>query len=180
MIVVFFAPGFEEVEALTVVDVLRRAGKEVVCAGVGACQITGSHNICVVCDCEVGQISPNPKLEAVVLPGGMPGTKNLEKSTQVKAFIEYAYQNDLYICAICAAPSVLGHMGLLSGRRAVCFPGFEKDMIGAVPVKENVCRDGNLITAKGMGCAIDFSIEIARLFIGNQQTIKLRESLQCP
>ncbi len=180
MIIVIFAPGFEEIEALTVVDVLRRAGQKVVCVGVGECQITGAHNITVICDCEIEQLSPNPKLDAVVLPGGMPGTTNLENSNQVKAFIKYAYDNNLYICAICAAPSILGHMGLLSGRRAVCYPGFEKEMKGAISVNENVCRDGTLITAKGMGCSIDFSIEIARLFIGDQQAIKLRESLQCP
>jgi len=179
MIVVFFAPGFEEVEALTVVDVLRRAGQEVVSVGVGGCQITGSHNISVVCDCEIGQMTPNLQLEAIVLPGGMPGTTNLEKSTGVKTFIDYAFRNNLLICAICAAPSILGHMGLLAGRRAVCFPGFEKDLKGAAIATEPVCTDGNLVTAKGMGCAIDFSIEIARMLVGDQDAIRLRESLQC-
>ena len=180
MIYVFFAQGFEEIEALAAVDVLRRAKLNVLTVGINNLQITGSHNITVLCDYEINQLKPNDSLEAIVLPGGMPGTKNLGKSSEIISFIDFAYKHEKLICAICAAPMILGHIGLLAGRQAVCFPGFEGDLRGAHISDKYVCRDGNIITAKGMGCAIDFAIEIAKEFIGKQNAEFLKESLQCP
>ena len=115
MIAVFLAQGFEEIEALAVVDVLRRAELPVKTVGVGGREITGAHGICVKADMEEKEVSTD-ELEAVVLPGGMPGTLNLEKSPIVRTCIRYCCENDLYICAICAAPSILGHMGLVAWR----------------------------------------------------------------
>ena len=129
MIYVFLAEGFEEIEALAPVDVLRRARLEVQTVGVGGRKITGSHGITVVCDL-VDDEARIDGLEMVVLPGGVPGTPNLEASPVVQRFVDYAAQNDLWLAAICAAPSILGHKGLLDGMEATANPGFQ-DQLGA-------------------------------------------------
>ena len=180
MIYVFFAQGFEEVEGITVVDVLRRAGLNVTTIGVGFSCITGAHGISILCDDEITGVIPNDKIEAIVLPGGMPGTTNLEESPEVQAMIDYAAMKNILIGAICAAPIILGHKGLLKGRTATCFPGFEEELIGAHLSDQAVCRDGNIITAKGMGASIDFSIEIVKALTNEQAALDLKESLQCP
>lgn len=180
MIYVFFASGFEEIEGLAVVNILRRAKLAVTTVGIGAKCVTGSHNITVCCDTQDDEVSPTDSVEAVILPGGMPGTKNLESSACVQAFIDFAAQNNRIIAAICAAPSILGHKGLLDGREVVCFPGFEKELGGATVSDRYVCVSGNIITAKGMGASIDFAIAVAAEFIGPSAAASLRESLQCP
>ncbi len=180
MICIFIAQGFEETEGLTTVDILRRAKLQVKTIGVGSKIITGSHGISVICDSEIKDVEPNDDVEAVVLPGGMPGTLNLEKSKKVQAFINYAYSNQKLICAICAAPIILGHKGLLKGHEAICFPGYESDLIGATISRKYVCKDGIFITSKGMGSSIEFGLEIAKQFIGEIAVINIRESLQCP
>ncbi|MCR4616002.1 MAG: DJ-1/PfpI family protein [Clostridiales bacterium] len=179
MIYVFVAPGFEEIEAISTVDILRRAGAAVNTVGIGGKTVAGSHGIPVNCDMSEADFIPDERLEAVVLPGGMPGTINLEKSDTVRAAIRYAYDNDKYICAICAAPSVFGHMGLLKGRSAVCFPGMESELSGAVVPDKFVCTDGKIITAKGPGASIAFGLEIARHTTG-ADVDAIKESLQCP
>ena len=180
MIYVFLANGFEEIEGLTVVDFLRRAELEVCTVGVGGKLITGAHNIPVFCDLDESEVRLNDELRAVVLPGGMPGTLNLEKCETVKSAVSYCAANDRFVCAICAAPSVLGHMGLLKGRKACCFPGFENELEGAEVSNDYVCRDGKFITAKGMGAAIDFSREITASLINENEAKRIKESLQCP
>lgn len=178
MIYIFLAPGFEEIEALTPVDVLRRAGLSVTVAGVGSKQITGSHGITVVCDETAENLTPSVNLEAVILPGGMPGTLNLEKSAKVNEFIDYAYNNGKLLCAICAAPSVLGHKNILNGKNAVCFPGFEQELYGAKLSNEYVVQDGNIITARGMGVSLQFGLTIAEQFVGKEKAEKIKSSLQ--
>ena len=116
----------------------------------------------------------------VVLPGGMPGTRNLEASQTVLSVVKYAAENGLWVAAICAAPSVLGHMGLLKGRNATCFPGFEDELAGANPTGESVCVDGKWITARGMGVALEFGLKLAEVLQGRETAQKLSESLQCP
>ena len=131
MIYIFLANGFEETEAVTPIDILRRCGKEVVAVGVGGSAVTSSHGITIIADAEDKLISLDEKLEGIILPGGMPGTLNLEKSETVQKAIDYCIANNLYIGAICAAPSILGHKGILKGRNAVCFAGFgEKEGLG--------------------------------------------------
>ncbi|MDR1629187.1 MAG: DJ-1/PfpI family protein [Oscillospiraceae bacterium] len=179
MIYVFFAEGFEEVEALAPVDVLRRAGLEVLTVGVNAKTITGAHGIAVVCDACCQEVTPSNTLEAVVLPGGMPGTLGLEQSATVQAFIDYAYANGKLIAAICAAPSILGHKGLLQGKEAIAFPSFQKDLTGARISSRYVASDGNIITARGVGVAIDFGLAITEYFLGAEKAAKLKESMQC-
>ena len=173
MIYIFLANGFEEVEALATVDVLRRADLNVKIVGVGSDVITGAHGISTVCD------AVDSDIEAVILPGGMPGTLNLEQSAKVNAFVDYAYENQKIVCAICAAPSILGHKGMLKGKKAVCFPGFESELEGAELSDSFVVTDGNIITAKGMGSAVKFGIAIGAAFVGEAKMKKIEESLQC-
>lgn len=178
MIYIFLADGFEEVEALAPADLLRRAGLEVALVGVGGKTITGSHGISVVCDICDSDITLDSDVDAIILPGGMPGTINLENSSVVQSAIDFAADNEKLICAICAAPSVLGHKGILKGKTAICFPGFEKDLEGANISESFVCRDGNTITAKGMGSAVEFGLRIVEYFKGPETAEKLGASLQ--
>lgn len=155
-IAVFFAEGYEEIEALTVVDLCRRAGIDTKMVSVTEnLTVTGAHQISVMMDEKLDAVSFE-ELDMIVLPGGMPGTKNLEKvpvlMDQVKAFSK----NGKFVAAICAAPSVLGHLGILTGKRACCYPGFETELTGAEVTYRSCETDENVITARGMGCAIDF------------------------
>lgn len=147
--------------------------------GVGSDVITGAHGISTVCDAVDSDLTPGDDIEAVILPGGMPGTLNLERSAKVNAFVDYAYENQKLVCAICAAPSILGHKGMLKGKKAVCFPGFESELEGAELSDSFVVTDGNIITAKGMGSAVKFGIAIGAAFVGEAKMKKIEESLQC-
>ena len=178
MVYVFLAPGFEEIEALAVVDVLRRAELEVLTVGVGEDFVIGSHQIPVACDIAEKNLILDEKVEAIVLPGGMPGTLNLEKSATVQKAIDWATENEKLVCAICAAPSILGHKGLLNGKNATCFPGFEDELFGAEISKDYVVKDGNIITARGMGSAIEFGLQIAEVLTTKENAQKIRASLQ--
>ena len=178
MVYVFLAPGFEEIEALAVVDVLRRAELDVLTVGVGEDFVIGSHQIPVACDIAEKSLILDEKTEAIVLPGGMPGTLNLEKSETVQNAIDWAIQNEKLVCAICAAPSILGHKGLLNGKNATCFPGFEEELFGADISKDYVVKDDNIITARGMGSAIEFGLQIAEVLTSRENAQKIRASLQ--
>lgn len=178
MVYVFLAPGFEEIEALAAVDVLRRAELDVLTVGVGEDFVIGSHQIPVACDIAEKNLILDEKVEAIVLPGGMPGTLNLEKSATVQKAIDWATENEKLICAICAAPSILGHKGLLNGKNATCFPGFEDELFGAEISKDYVVKDGNIITARGMGSAIEFGLQIAEVLTSKENAQKIRASLQ--
>ena len=179
MVYCYLANGFEEIEALAPVDLLRRAGVEVKTVGVGGSVITSSHGIPVSCDLTEAQALLTDALDAVILPGGMPGTLNLEKSANVQAALDFAAANGSFICAICAAPSVLGHKGLLSGKEAIAFPGFEKDLIGATVSEKAVVTDGNIITAKGAGVAVDFGLAIVAALKDKETAEKIRAAIQC-
>ena len=178
MVYILLGKGFEEIEALLPLDMLRRAELDVMTLGIGSQMIVGSHGIGLVCDADVKNITPDETLQAVVIPGGMPGTLNIEKSPFAQKFIDYANENGKLICAICAAPSILGHKGLLKGKKATCFPGFEDELEGAVFVDEGVVQDGNIITAKGAGVAIEFGLKIAEQFAGKEEADKIYLSIQ--
>lgn len=177
MICVFLAEGFEEIEALTPVDFLRRCELPVKMVGVGAPVVTGSHGISVVCDLTAAELDPG-QAEAVILPGGMPGTLNLEKSAVVQAAVRHCAAAGKMVAAICAAPSILGHMGLLVGKKAVCFPGFEDQLTGAEFTDAPVVRDGNILTAKGAGTACQFAFALAEAFCSPERAKVLREGIQ--
>lgn len=157
---VIFAEGFEEIEGLTVVDLLRRAEIEVVMTGLeGKEDVTGAHGIRVGMDCSLDQADLS-EAAAIILPGGMPGTKNLGNSRKLAGMLKEADQKKIWIGAICAAPSVLGDLGLLKGRRAVCYPGFEGRLEGAIASEAPVEVDGHIITSRGMGTAIEFGLSL--------------------
>ena len=179
MVYVFLADGFEEIEALTPVDILRRGKVNVVTVGVGGRTVTSSHNITVTADIADSELSDFDGTEGVILPGGMPGTLNLEKCPTVVNAVRYCAEKGLLVSAICAAPSILGHSGLLKGKKAVCFPSFESELEGYIECDDYVCRDGNIITAKGMGVSVDFGLEILSYLKGKDVSGKIRGSIQC-
>ena len=179
MIYVFLANGFEEIEALAPVDILRRAEAKVVTVGVGGKSITGAHGVTVQADYSTDELAGLPDCEAVVLPGGMPGTLHLEQDPTVRACIMEAAINGYTIGAICAAPSILGHLGLLEGKHAVCFPGFEEQLTGAMVEQEAVCVDENIITACGAGAALKFGFALVRALYGDKKANKLESAMLC-
>lgn len=179
MIYVFLADGFEETEALVPVDVWRRAGFEVKTVGVTGDEVTGSHGITVRADCRPDAVALE-QAEAVVLPGGMPGTVNLENSEAVRQALAYAAAHpDVWMAAICAAPSVLGHAGLLKGRCVTCYPGFETALEGTVYTAEPVVVDGRVLTARGAGVALEFGLRLVSELKGAAAAQTLKESMQC-
>lgn len=178
MIYLFLADGFEEVEALTPLDYLRRAGQEIATVGVTGKTVTGAHGIPVVCDITQQDIRLDGKLKGIILPGGMPGTINLEKSEAVQNAIDFCAANGLLLAAICAAPSILGHKNLLVGKRAVCFPGFEKDLTGAHITQDFAVTDGHVITAKGAGAAPEFAFALIAYFCGDEKAAEIKKSVQ--
>lgn len=177
MVYVFLADGFEIIEALAPVDMLRRAKIDVKTVGVSSEIVTSSCGVGVKCDMTIDEFDFYD-VEAVVLPGGMPGTLNLENSSAVQKVIDNANNTNAFICAICAAPSILGHKGLLSGKKAVCFPGFENSLEGCEQCREYVVTDGKFITAKGAGVCIDFGLEIVKQLRGGELANEIRKSIQ--
>ncbi len=179
MLYMFFADGLEEVEAIAALDVIRRAGIEIKSVGVDSETVKGSHNISVICDTTIDKVVYDNSIDGIILPGGMPGTTNLMNNSYVDSFIDKCYQNNKLICAICAAPMILGRKGLLKGREAVCFPGFEDELDGAIISHDYVCNSDGIITAKGMGSAINFGLEIVAELLDKETAEKLKSTLQC-
>lgn len=180
MIYMFLADGFEEVEALTPLDLLIRAGADIKTVGIGKKEICGTHGIRVtadICDKDLSDAAIN-SAKMIVLPGGMPGTLNLENSDVVSRAIEVASENKAIIAAICAAPSILGKRGVLCGKRAVCFPGFEDQLLGATVLNDGVAVDGNIITAAGMGVAFEFGLALVTALYGKEKADELYRSTQ--
>lgn len=160
---VFLATGFEEIEALTVVDVLRRDRLDVVLVSVeNTDYVTGSHNITVKADLKYSDVDFS-KVDMYVLPGGGPGTERLKENEVLCNQLKQAAMDGKRLAAICAAPSVLGKLGLLQNKRAVCYPGFEKELTGAIVEREEVVTDGTITTSRGMGTSIAFSLELVKL-----------------
>ncbi len=179
MIYVLLADGFEEMEAIAPIDLLRRAGCDVRTVGVGAQTIVGAHAIPFVTDTVIEQVETDG-LEAVILPGGLPGTTNLEADAKVQSLVDYAAANGLILGAICAAPSILGRKDLLDGKQAICYPGFEDALHGAnVNPESYVVRDGNMVTARGAGVATEFALELVAALKDPQTANTLREGIQC-
>ena len=177
----FLADGFEEIEAITTVDMLRRAGIDMKTVAVNDHNnrtVRGAHNIPVVADMHICD-TDTTDLQGVFLPGGMPGTTNLDESADVRNLISYCADNDKYIFAICAAPSVLGHMGLLNGKKSTCYPGFEGELTGAVYCDEPAVQDKKIITGKGPGATIDFSKLIVTELISEEVANSLCAAMQC-
>lgn len=163
MIAVLIADGFEEIEALTPVDMLRRAKADVKTVAIGSKIAVGSHGIPIVCDMTKEEVELD-KVTAVVLPGGMPGSLNLDACPFTDVILESVLKRGGRVAAICAAPLVLGRRGLLEGKRATCFPGFEEELKGATVTGLDVVTDGNITTGRGMTVSLPFSEELVKLF----------------
>ena len=178
MVVLFLADGFEEIEALLPLDLLRRAGLQTITVGLGGHEIRGAHGITVLADADR---VPDGEIDMVILPGGMPGAANLDASDMVADTLTRVSARGGYLAAICAAPMVLGHKGYLKGKRAICFPGFEDELIGAdVQNDAFVVRDGNVITAKGMGVALDFGLALVAALKDDATATALRAAVMAP
>lgn len=179
MVYLFLADGFEIIEALAPVDMLRRAKIDVQTVGVTGKTVCSSCGVEVNADITMDEFECHD-VDAVVLPGGMPGTINLENNAAVQSAIDKAVEDQAFVCAICAAPSVLGHKGLLKGKEAIAFPGFEDALDGAVLSDKYVVTDGKFITAKGAGVATQFGLEIVRALTDDETVENVRKTIQCP
>lgn len=173
----FIAEGFEEIEALCPLDIIRRAGLEITTVGIGSTSITGAHSITVNTDIKDTDFDADCNFDMIFLPGGMPGTLNLANSKTVIDAIKKAAKQEKYIAAICAAPSILGDMGLLGGKEAICYPGFESRLTGATVSDKRVVLDGNILTAAGMGVAIDMGLKIVEIFCDKEKATSLRRAI---
>lgn len=176
MIYVLLADGFEEIEAIEPIDIMKRAGLMVLTVGVNEKNVKGAHGINVCADITIDEVNKTD-MQLLMLPGGS-GYENLDKSEKVHELIDYAVENNLYIAAICAAPSILGKKGLLDGKNAVCFPGFEKYMIGAKIKNEKAVMDGKIITAKGAGAACDFGFLMVSVLKDEETSKELKRVMQ--
>ena len=179
MIYLFLANGFEEIEALTPVDILRRGGLGVTTVGIGGKEIKGSHNITVTADISDSEFHLLNDVEGIILPGGMPGTRNLEKCNKVIKAVNYCFERNLLIGAICAAPSILGHMGILKDKKATAFPGFERDLFNAQINSEYVSCDGKKKKKKGMGVSTEFALAMLTFLKGQEKSDDIKKSIQC-
>ncbi|MBR2724599.1 MAG: DJ-1/PfpI family protein [Ruminococcus sp.] len=182
MIYCFLAEGFEEIEAITTVDMLRRANVEIRTVAVTedkSLNVCGAHSIPVICDMHIDEAVADDNLTGVFLPGGMPGTTNLDKSKKVRELVTFCDENDRYIFAICAAPSVLGHIGILEGRKATCYPGFEGELAGAEYTGKPCTKDGKIITGKGPGATVDFASLIITELVSKEEASSLTSAMQC-
>lgn len=166
MVLILLADGFEEAEAVVPADLLRRAGAEVALVGVTGRVVTGAHGIAVTCDLELEQ-AKGAAAELLMIPGGLDGVRNIGASPAAMELIQSAAEAGRYVAAICAAPSLLGKLGLLNGRKAVCYPGLEEAMGPADAQRgRSVVVDGPFITGEGPGAAFDFGLKLVETLKG--------------
>jgi len=176
MIYMLLTDGFEDIEALETLDILRRAGLIAKTVGISAKAVKSSHNVTVMCDLTF-EDTDFSDMRMLILPGG-PGHTAFSESDKIQKLIKSAYEKGLYIASICASPSVIGKMGLLKGKRFTCFPGFEDLVKGGIYSPEKVVIDGQFITARGAGAASDFGFEIVTLFKGERISSELKRQMQ--
>ncbi len=174
MVNVYLAEGFEEVEAISVIDMLRRADIQVTIVSVDKEFVTGAHNITVKADVIIGNESD---CEMIFLPGGMPGVTNLFDCEPLKKTLIKHNADGKLIAAICAAPLILGRLGFLKGKKGVCYPGFETELEGAEVTFDNVCRDGNIVTSRGAGTALEFSYELISILKNNEIANNIKKGI---
>ncbi len=178
MIYVLFADGFEETEAVVPVDLLKRAGLEVSTVSItDEKTVTGSHNIPVTCDITEKEMKPE-EMEMLILPGGKKGVDNLDGFYRIDEILSYAKNKNRYLAAICAAPSVLGKRSILEGKKATCYPGFEKYLLGAKVSSKKAVVDGKVITASGAGAAFDFAFAIIETLCGKETVKKIKDEIR--
>ena len=177
MVYMLLADGFEEIEAIAPLDLLRRRNIAVQTVGIGNSKtVTGSHDIPIIADILIDEAVE--KIEMLILPGGLPGTTNLDNSSKVQALIDRAIEEGAYIAAICAAPSILGKRGLLSGREAISYPSFQKYLSGAKISDRKVVRDEKFITAIGAGAAVDFGLALIEELQSPEAAAQIKSAIQ--
>lgn len=177
MIYLFLADGFEEIEALTVVDLLRRAELDIKTVSVKADRLVmGAHKVQLVADLVMEDVDYDQS-QAFILPGGMPGTTNLSKNKALIELLIRANSEEKMIAAICAAPTIFGDLGFLEGRKAVCYPGFESKLKGAIIVEDPVVRDGHIITSKAAGTAVEFSIKLIKHLKSKEDSMNIKRAI---
>ncbi len=177
-VIVFLADGFEEVEALTTVDYLRRAGIQVDTVSITRDkEVKGAHDISVWADQTMDDIEGIGSCDGVIIPGGMPGASNLRNDDRVIDIVKKAYENQKLVAAICAGPIVLERAGIIQGKRITSYPGFKKQLPGGAYQEENVVQDGNLITARGPALAVDFAVEIVICLLGEKKAKELKDGI---
>jgi protein deglycase len=175
-VVVPLAAGFEEIEAITIVDVLRRAGQDVATAGLKPGPCTGSHGIPVTPDCTIDEIDP-AAVRMVVLPGGMPGAATLRDDPRVVRLLQDAAAKGAFTAAICAGPIALAKAGLHQGKRVTSYPGFGKELGGGTYVEDRVVVDGKVVTSRGPGTALEFALTLVRLLKDERTANELKQTL---
>lgn len=174
---VFLADGFEETEAVVTIDLLRRAEIDVLTVSISnQNEVRGAHGIIVLADVLFDDVD-SANFEMIILPGGMPGTKNLEAHVGLRELISKQAAQQKYIAAICAAPSIIGKMELLNGKEAVCFPGFEATLLGASLLDAKVVQSGNIITAKGAGVATEFALKLVEVLKGEARALEIAKTI---
>ena len=179
MVYVFLADGFEEIEALCPIDLMRRAGIDVTTVAISdKRQVIGSHNISVEADILMDQLKIDELPELIMLPGGMPGAVNLSEDRRLCHLLQSSASEGVIIAAICAAPFILGNLGLLENREATCYPGYERSLTGARISEKGVVRDGKFITAAGMGVSFEFGLEIVRALRGFEAAERIADSIR--
>jgi 4-methyl-5(b-hydroxyethyl)-thiazole monophosphate biosynthesis len=177
IVLVPLAPGFEEIEAVVIIDVLRRAGVEVRVAGLEPGPVTGAHGIRLATDCALGEVDA-AGLAMLVLPGGMPGATNLQRDERVLALVRALESSGRTVAAICAAPLVLAAAGVLRGRKATGYPGLREKLVGAeVVAQPRVVRSGPIVTSQGVGTALEFALELVDELVGPAKARELRAAL---
>ena len=172
MVYMLLGTGFEETEAVTPIDLLRRAGVSVATVGIGGKVITGSHGIPVTADMELGQMDLT-RLDMIVLPGGMKGVASIKGCPEALEAVRFAWENGRFVAAICAAPTILAMLGITDGRRATCYPGMEPEMCGAVMQNAGVVRDGNFITGRAAGSAFAFGLALVEALCGAETAARI-------
>lgn len=179
MVLLFLADGFEEIEALTQVDYLRRAGIEIETVGLCSELVTGTRNIVVKADTTLDKTEYTDDVEMVILPGGLGGMNAMKQNEKVLSIVKRAYDDGKYVAAICASPTIFAHMGIVKGRKCICYPGMENELeaAGAIVTDAPVVTDKNIVTARAAGASEEFSFELIKLLKGKDEAEKVRHSI---
>jgi 4-methyl-5(b-hydroxyethyl)-thiazole monophosphate biosynthesis len=175
---IILAEGFEEIEAITPIDLLKRAGIEVTSAGLLIQAVTGGHSIKFTADTVLNNVQPD--FDALIVPGGMPGTTNLAASASVLDIVRKSFESGKLCAAICAAPMVFAKAGILDGKNFTCFPGVERQIKTGSWKEETVVCDGNIITSRAAGTAIAFSLEVIRYLAGDDSAARIAKNILSP
>lgn len=176
-VLVPLAEGFEEIEAVTIIDILRRAGIETVTAALKNNPVKGAHNIFVTADTFLDEVISREEITAIILPGGMPGSTNLKNDSGIINLVQTINKSGGLTAAICAAPIILGESGVLKGKKFTCYPGYEKEIHGAVYVKDKVVSDGTVITSMGPGCAPLFALAVVEYLKDSKTAESVKKQL---